>query len=214
MAVLLGAPTAIGSARPDEAFEPRRLREDGLLDHLTALALDVRDLGDVEGLEPPWEAAPAGMRLRNVVVGIDQLKRLRGAVLAALLANAPPLLVLGGDALVLLGALAGMRDAVGADPGVVLLDAEARSATAERTATGDLAGMALALAVGVGAPPLLDALDAPLVAPVQACLVGARAGDAEAAAEAGIALAGDAGDLTVPQGLLLLAVDGSCLAPA
>src|SRR5690349_10859078 len=66
MAVLPGAPTAIGSARPDEAFEPRRIREDGLLEHLASLALDVRDLGDVEGLDPPWEAAPAGMRLRNV----------------------------------------------------------------------------------------------------------------------------------------------------
>jgi arginase family enzyme len=213
MAVLLGAPTAIGSARPDEAFEPRRLREDGLLDHLAALALDVRDLGDVEGLEPPWEAAPAGMRLRNVVVAIDQLKRLRGAVLAALLANGPPLLVLGGDALVLLGALAGMRDALGADPGAVLLDAEARFATAETTASGDLAGMVLALAVGIGAQPLLDALDAPLAAPVHTCLVGAVAGHVQAAAEAGVALAGDAGDVSVPEGPLLVAVDGSCLLP-
>jgi arginase family enzyme len=213
MAVLLGAPTAIGSARPDEAFEPRRLREDGLLDHLAALAVDVRDLGDVEGLEPPWEAAPAGMRLRNVVVAIDHLKRIRGAVLAALVAHGPPLVLLGGDALVVLGALAGMRDAIGADPGLVVLDAEARFATAETTSTGDLAGMSLALAVGVGAPPLLDALDAPLVAPVQACVVGARAGEAEAAAEAGIPLAGDAGDLSVPEGPLLLAVDGSSLLP-
>jgi arginase len=213
MAVLLGAPTAIGSARPDEAFEPRRIREDGLLDHLAALAVDVRDLGDVEGLDPPWEAAPAGMRLRNVVVAIDQLKRIRGAVLAALVSHGPPLVVLGGDALVLLGVLAGMRDALGADPGLVVLDAEARFATAETTTTGDLSGMALAVAVGVGAPPLLDALDAPLVAPAQTCLVGARAGELEAAVEAGIPLADDAGDLAVPEGPLLVAVDGSCLSP-
>src|SRR3954468_23027112 len=124
MAVLLGAPTAIGSARPAEALQPRRPREDGLLDHLAALAVDVRDLGDVAGLEPSWEAAPAGMRLRNVVVAIDQLQRIRGAVLAALLAHGPPLLVLGGDALVATGALAGARDALGADPGLVCLDAE------------------------------------------------------------------------------------------
>src|SRR3954468_13279664 len=176
MAVLLGAPTAIGSARPAEALQPRRPREDGLLDHLAALAVDVRDLGDVEGLEPPWEAAPAGMRLRNGVVAIDHLKRIRGAVLAALVAHGPPLVLLGGDALVLLGALAGMRDALGADPGVVLLDAEARFATAETTASGDLAGMALALAVGIGAQPVLDALDAPLAAPVDTCPVWGLAG--------------------------------------
>jgi hypothetical protein len=65
----------------------------------------------------------------------------------------------------------------------------------------------------VGAPPLLEALDAPLVAPVQACLVGAVGGELEAAAEAGIPLAADAGDLSVPEGPLLLAVDGSCLQP-
>src|SRR4051812_34096790 len=159
MAVLLGAPTAIGSTRPDEAFEPRRLREDGLLDHLAALALDVRDVGDVEGLDPPWEAAPAGMRLRNVVVAIDQLKRIRGAVLAALVAHGPPLVVVGGDALVVCGALAGMRDALGADPGLVVLDRELRFATAHTTTTGDLSGMALAVAVGLGAQPLLEALD-------------------------------------------------------
>jgi hypothetical protein len=114
---------------------------------------------------------------------------------------------------VLLGALAGMRDALGADPGAVLLDAEARFATAETTASGDLAGMVLALAVGIGAQPLLDALDAPLAAPVHTCLVGAVAGHVQAAAEAGVALAGDAGDVSVPEGPLLVAVDGSCLLP-
>jgi hypothetical protein len=146
-------------------------------------------------------------------VAIDQLKRVRGAVLAALVAHGPPLVLLGGDPLVLLGALAGMRDALGADPGLVVLDAEARFATAETTTTGDLAGMALALAVGVGAQPLLDALDAPLVAPVQTCLVGARSGAVEAAAEAGIPLVDDAGGLAVPEGPLLLGIDGSCLEP-
>src|SRR4051794_41855880 len=119
MAMLLGAPTAIGSARPDEAFEPRRIREDGLLEHLAALAVDVRDVGDVEGLDPPWEAAPAGMRLRNVVVAMDQPKRSRGAVLAALAAHGPPLVAVGGDALVLFGAPAGTPSRPGADPGLV-----------------------------------------------------------------------------------------------
>jgi hypothetical protein len=133
--------------------------------------------------------------------------------MAALVAHGPPLLVVGGDALVLVGALAGMRDALGADPGLVVLDAEARFATAETTTTGDLAGMALALVVGLGAQPLLDALDAPLAAPQQTCLVGAVAGQLEAAAEAGVALAADAGALSVPEGPLALAVDGSCLLP-
>src|SRR5262249_39293394 len=143
----------------------------------------------------------------------DQLQRIRGAVMAALVTHGPPLLLLGGDALVLLGALAGMRDALGADPGLVTLDADARFATADTTTPGHLSGVALAPALGIGAQPLLDALDAPLVAPVQACLVGALTGDLEAAAEAGVTLAGDAGAVSVPEGPLLVAVDGSCLLP-
>src|SRR5262249_22333662 len=157
--------------------------------------------------------ARAGGRGPSVAVALAHPRRLRAPGLARGGAPGPPLVVLGGDALVVLGALAGMRDALGADPGLVLLDAEVRFATADTTTTGDLAGMTLALAVGLGAEPLLDALDAPLVAPTRTCVVGALGGDADAAAEAGVALAQDAGDVAVPDGPLLVALDGSTLLP-
>lgn len=180
---------------------------------LAELGVEARDLGDVAGLEPRWQAAPPGMRLPNVVPVLDHLRRLRGAVHAALVAHGPPLLVVGGDALVHLAALAGMRDALGEDPGVVWLAPEPPLGTPQRTRGGHIAGMALALALGRGAPPLLEAVDAPLVAPAQLRVVGARPGAAglEELAAAGVQLAAGAADVGVPEGPLCIAVEGPAL---
>jgi arginase len=214
---LLGAPTALGAARPDEASEPARLRRGGLAGVLEQLDLDVQDLGDVAGLDPPWQAAPAGMRVRNVVPLIDQLARIRGAVHAALLAHGPPLVVLGGGCSTThLGTLAGMRDALGDDPGLLWVGLHANFNTPATTPTGDVDGMALALACGLGAAPLVQALDGPLVAPSQVLLVGADVLDPqepEALAEAGVARAAAIEGATLPESPLYIAVECGALAP-
>jgi arginase family enzyme len=194
--ILLGAATALGSSRPDAAGEPRRLRDEGLPALLAELGVGAQDLGDVAGLEPRWEAAPPGMRVRNVVALADQLLRLRGAVQAALLAHGPPLVLLGGDAVVQLGGLAGMRDALGEDPGCVWLSPDPPRATPETSPDGHVAGMALALALGDGAEPLLDAAGAPVVAHSQLAVVGVPE---------------DVGSMIVPEGPVWVAVEGAAL---
>jgi arginase len=171
--IVLGAATALGSARPDEAAEPRRLRDEGLAGLLDELGVEARDLGDVAGLEPRWEAAPPGMRVRNVVALADQLRRIRGAVQAALLAHGPPLVLLGGDAVVQLGGMAGMRDALGEDPGCVWLSPRPPLATPETSADGHVAGMALAVALGDGAAALVEAVGGPVLARSQLAVVAA-----------------------------------------
>jgi arginase len=214
--VLLGAATAVGSARPDDASDPRRLRAEGLAGMLAELGVDAADLGDVAGLDPPWEAAPAGMRLRNVVPAIDQLMRIRGAVHAALVAQAPPIVLLGGDPLVSLGGVAGVRDALGDDPGLVWISPGAAFHTPETTPSGDLAGMALAVAVGLGARPLVEALDGPVVAPSSVLLVGAGVADdaeREALDDAGVRVVEGGPPGWVPEGPLMVAVDLRCLCP-
>jgi arginase family enzyme len=213
--ILLGVPTALGSPRPDAAEAPGRLREDGIVERLAALGVEVRDLGDVAGLEPRWEAAPEGMRLRNIVAAVDQVKRVRGAVHAALVAHGPPLVLLGGDALVHLGAAAGVRDALGDDPGIVWLGSGTAFHTPETTPDGHLAGMALAALVGLGAAPLVDAAAGPVAAPSQVTVVGGDPSAAEAAAmtEAGVRAGAGAADSPVPDGPLYAAVDVSSLGP-
>jgi hypothetical protein len=154
------------------------------------------------------------MRLRNVVLVLDHLRRLRGAVHAALVAHGPPLVLLGGDALVHLGALAGMRDALGEDPGLVWLGPDPPFATPDGETGGHIARMALSLALGHGPAPLLGSVDAPVVAPGQTAVVAARAGapGVEGLALAGAALASGAADLAVPEGPLYVAVEGPVLA--
>jgi arginase family enzyme len=197
--VLLGAATALGSARPDQAGEPRRLREEGLAGLLAELGVEAHDLGDVAGLEPPWEAAPAGMRVRNVVALADQVRRIRGAVHAALLAHGPPLILLGGDAVVQLGGLAGMRDALGEDPGCVWLSPDPPLDTPETSSDGHAAGMALAVALGEGSEPLVDAAGGPLLDRSQLAVVAAL---------------GEVARLIVPEGPVWVAVEGAVLLPA
>jgi arginase family enzyme len=196
--ILLGAATALGSARPDQASEPRRLRDEGLAAMLAELGVEAQDLGDVAGLEPRWEAAPPGMRVRNVVALADQVRRIRGAVQAALLAHGPPLVLLGGDAVVQLAGLAGMRDALAGDPGCVWLSPDPPLATPETSPDGHVAGMALALALGDGAEPLLDAAGAPVLAHAQLAVVGAP---------------DDVAGLAVPEGPVWVAVEGMAVLP-
>jgi arginase family enzyme len=212
-AALLGLPSAIGSRRPDAAAEPARLRRDGLLERLRDLELEPADLGDVAGLDPPWQAPPPGMRLANLVPALDQLRRMRGATHAALLEHGPPLIGLGGDGLVALGLLAGIRDALGDDPGLLWIGPFAPLETRETTRSGELAGMVLAAACGVGAEPLLDAVEAPLVAPPRVALAGLElAAGREQAARLGVRVAAAVSDLDVPEGPLLAVVDARCLA--
>lgn len=198
MTVLLGAATALGSARPDYAGEPRRLRDEGLAALLAELGVEAEDLGDVAGLEPSWEAAPAGMRVRNVVALADQVRRIRGAVLAALLAHGPPLILLGGDAVVQLGGLAGMRDALGDDPGCVWLSPVPPLGTPDTSPDGHVAGMALAVALGEGSDPLVDAAGGPLLDRSQLALV---------------TVPEEVAGLSVPEGPVWVAVEGAALLP-
>jgi arginase len=210
--LLLGVPTALGSAHPDAAWEPARLREQGLVGALAALGVEVDDLGDVAGLGVPWAASPAGMRVRNVVAIADVLRRVRGAVHAALVAHGPPLVLLGGDPLVHAGALAGMRDALGDDPGLLWVGGDGCLDTPETTPDGHVAAMALALLLGRGARPLLDALDAPVVASSQTALVGVDPPDAARLEVVGLESVPGAVGLRVPEGPLYVALDGQLLA--
>lgn len=145
---VIGAPSAIGISpyrhggmrRLDLA--PAALREQGLIRRLGA-----RDLGDV--MPPPGyadEERPAG-RVRNeddVARYSEQLaERVAGAA-----HGQPFLLLLGGDCSVMLGALLGLRQAVGAPVGVAYIDAHADFATRDTSVSGSACSMNLALAVG------------------------------------------------------------------
>jgi arginase len=146
--VVIGAPSSIG-IRPYADRIPRRLdltpgvlRKNDLRSRLKA-----RDAGDV--LPPPRYQdleRPQG-RPRNEE-DILVYSRAIADRIAALLSNDEFVLLLGGDCSILLGALLGFRNSLGAGVGLVYVDAHADFATLESSPSGSAASMCLALATG------------------------------------------------------------------
>lgn len=144
--VVLGAPSSIGLVPHDDGT-PRRidlaaaaLREQGLVERLAA-----RDAGDVEpppryrDVERPAHGArneeDVAAYARDLGKSIAKCRRERRFVL-----------LLGGDCGIVLGALLGVRDATGAAPGLVYIDAHADFATLDESPSASACSMALGLA--------------------------------------------------------------------
>ena len=170
---IVGAASSIG-LRPDHLTglpqqvngAPAALRASGLVERLSAL-----DLGDV--IPPPYRdfERPPG-RPRNELEVADYSRSLR-IVVAAGLAERQFMVVLGGDCSIVLGCLLGARH-VGHRIGLAYVDAHADFATPAESATGSVASMSLALAVGHGDSDLARLVDGPLVDAADVALVGRR----------------------------------------
>jgi arginase family enzyme len=163
MTVVLGVPACPGSPDSGEHAEPSRLRREGLLRELGRRGVAAGDVGDVPGLPPPLRPARAPGAMRTAPAVVVQAMRVREAVSAALEEHEGPLVVLGGDCSLALGALPGAQVALGTDVGLVWLGRYANANVPATTPSGDLAGMAVALLCGEGDRAVVTALGAPLV---------------------------------------------------
>ncbi len=160
MTVLLGVPACPGSPDSLEHAEPARLRAGGLLAELARRGVGALDLGDVPGLPAAERVPPAPGGMRSAAAVLEQAMRVRDAVWAALVEHGPPLVVLGGDCSLVLGALPGARDALG-EIALVWLGRYANANVPATSPSGDVAGMALALLRGEGDPQLVAAVGGP-----------------------------------------------------
>jgi arginase len=164
---LIDAPLDSAGASRGEERGPGALRAAGLRE-----AFEAADSG---------EAAPA-LRdpARDPDTGIIALadlrtasQALREAVLAALRRGERPL-VIGGDCSLLVGTMAGVRDAVGRT-GLWFVDGHADYFDGESSPTGEAADMELAMLTGDGPPGLVDLGGAvPLVEPADVVILGHR----------------------------------------
>lgn len=169
---LIPSPFALDEYRRSMGRAPAALLAAGLVEALRA------DGHRVDVAERPLDLGP-GSRL-------DRLGRngalLADAVAAARLAGALPV-VLGGDCLVSIGVVAGLRRAPAGDLGIVWFDAHGDFNTPATTLSGYLGGMPLACVCGRGLDELRAA--AGLTRPVeeaQVDLLGVRDLDAPEAA--------------------------------
>lgn len=172
---IIGAPTDHGANRRGVDMGPSAIRYAGLADALVAAGTATTDAGDLSipraeerdpAAEPPAAGRAQFLREIRALSG-----RLADATADALAAGATPL-VLGGDHSVAIGSLAGSARA--ADIGAVWFDAHGDLNTPETTPSGNVHGMPLAAALGMGAFADEPWAHTPGLAPENVALVGLR----------------------------------------
>jgi len=168
---------------------PSAIRYAGLEERLTALGVDCVDLGNVA--TPVAEATPEDdPRARFLPAIRATCERVAERVGAALDGGRVPI-VLGGDHSIAIGTLGGLASRHG--PGATLwFDAHGDLNTPETTPSGNIHGMPLAAALGLGGPDFdSPSWTRPMLEPERVAVVGARdldPGERELIAELGLAV--------------------------
>jgi arginase len=173
---VIGAPLDLGQGRRGVDMGPSAIRYAGLAEHLTTkLGIDVSDLGNVLAPVPESteEVDEHARYLPHILEHCDKVAKL---VERARRAGQLPL-VLGGDHSVALGTLAGMA-AVDGPGGAVWVDAHGDLNTPQSSPSGNVHGMVLAAALGLGGDAFrYDDWTVPAIAPGKLALVGIRSLD-------------------------------------
>jgi arginase len=168
---VFGVPSSAGARGPGVERAPLALREAGLHEALRSSGARVVNLSDLSLF--PWRADPEHPRARNLEVAACAARAAADEMTRALAEGFT--LVLGGDCSLLAGTVAGARKALGQDVGVVFVDANADLNTPETSPSGQLNGMALALALGRGPAVLTSASGAfSAASPGHVALLGYR----------------------------------------
>jgi len=175
---IIGAPTDYGANRRGVDMGPSAIRYGGLAAELEGAGVACIDGGDLavpraEERDPDTDQPRVGMAkfLRETA---DVCERLADRVEGALADGTVPL-TLGGDHSIAIGSLVGA--ARGASIGAVWFDAHADLNTPETTPSGNVHGMPLAAALGIGAFEDVGWANAPGLAPENVALVGLRSVD-------------------------------------
>ena len=173
---VIGAPLDLGQGRRGGDMGPSAIRYAGLAEHLTTkLGIETADLGNVSAPVPESteEVDEHARYLPHILKHCDKVAKL---VELTRRSGALPL-VLGGDHSVALGTLVGMA-AVDGPGGVVWIDAHGDLNTPQSSPSGNVHGMVLAAALGLGGEEFrYDDWTLPAVAPGKLALVGVRSLD-------------------------------------
>ena len=175
---IIGAPTDYGANRRGVDMGPSAIRYAGLADQLADAGVEAVDAGDLavpraEERDPDAETPRQGDAKFLRETG-DVCRRLASEVGETLAAGDVPL-ALGGDHSIAIGSLVGSaRDA---EIGAVWFDAHADLNTPATTPSGNVHGMPLAAALGLGGFAESDWANAAGLDPENVALVGLRSVD-------------------------------------
>src|SRR5438094_8821698 len=174
---VIGAALDLGAGRRGVDMGASAIRYAGLEARIQALGRGCEDWGNVRTAVA--EASAVGdERMRFLAQIKETCGRIADLVVRAVEGDALPL-VLGGDHSVALGTLGGLARSSGPG-GVLWLDAHGDLNRPETSPTGNVHGMPLAAALGLGGPEFdSPSFRLPAVDPAQVALVGVRALDDE-----------------------------------
>ncbi len=173
---ILGAPLDLGAGRRGVDMGPSAIRVASLNARLESLGYTVDDLGNVDVEQPETSPAGAGnaLYLPQIARACKRLAEAAGRVISE--GRMP--LVLGGDHSVAVGTLSGVSRHFRRRRrklGLIWVDAHADMNTPETSPSGNIHGMPLACAIGLGPRELTHLYGyAPKVAASQVALVGVR----------------------------------------
>jgi arginase len=172
---VIGAALDLGQGRRGVDMGPSAIRYAGLEARIADLGRECEDWGNVttavaESIEPGDERARFLREIKTTCAEIaDLVAKAKGGGWLPL--------VLGGDHSVALGTLGGLARSA-APGGVLWLDAHGDLNRPETSPTGNVHGMVLAGALGLGGPGFEgDAWPVPMVDPTRVALVGVRSLD-------------------------------------
>lgn len=169
---IIGATLDLGQGRRGVDMGPSAIRAAGLEERLVGLGYEVRDEGNVETAVAEATAL-RDERARFLPEIHDTCELIARRVADATARGAMPL-VLGGDHSVALGTLGGLASVHGAG-GVLWIDAHSDVNTPETSPSGNVHGMPLGAALGLGGPGFeSDVWPLPAVDPKRVALVGTR----------------------------------------
>lgn len=159
---------------------PSAFRLADIHEHLRGLGWAVEDAGDIE-VRIRETSDPGDPQLRYLKEIRQACERLRDKVAEILGAGRMPV-VLGGDHSIAMGTIAGLARFFrgrGEKIGLIWLDAHGDMNTAETTPSGNIHGMPLAVALGLGVGSLVELGGTPpMVEAARAAVVGLRDVDA------------------------------------
>jgi arginase len=173
---LIGVPLDLGAGRRGVDMGPSAIRYAGLAEHLAEkLGISTSDFGNVEA--PVAESTEVGDASARYLQPILELCDRVAMLVADARGKGRTPLVLGGDHSVALGSLVGMASVHGPG-GVVWIDAHGDLNTPETSPSGNVHGMVLAAALGLGGDAFAyDEWTLPAIEPGRLALVGVRSLD-------------------------------------
>jgi arginase len=170
---IIGAPIDLGAQRLGVDMGPNALRYAGIIPALRKQGIDVVDSGNIPVPTPEsLDIKNQDLKYLDEIAEVSEIlaKTTRDALKDGYIPVA-----LGGDHSLAIGSTAGIADVFDKRFGAIWLDAHPDCNTSQTTMSGNIHGMALAVALGCGDKKLVNCLNnGPKLKSSNVCLLGAK----------------------------------------